>query len=203
MEIPPATAADAATAPGPGPDPLHSLSEKACAGDWVSECMIMYSRASRDGFRLQGASVANRQRAIQEARDAYKTLMKKKRAASTRSIVLRVVSITVGAIMAVVSVVVAIYCPPAVAGVGVAGGLISGSIGFGSAVENNQATTHRANAMLARQEETEAREHTEELLASMEQSVIMERRMAVRLAEMADAEFRANQAALRSMERKS
>lgn len=201
METPAITMpAHGAAASGESQD-LMSLAAKAAAGDWISECLTLFSEASRSEFKLQSTCVVRRQRKMQEARKIHEKMLELKKRASKRSGIAEFFSYVAGAVTAAVSAVVSLYCPPAAIGIGIGGAIVTGSSMVASALENQTATGYQGRAMqadLACQEASEARS---EILTAMQESVHVEQKMMERLNELADSEYRIGQSAIYSQGR--
>jgi hypothetical protein len=145
--------------------------------------------------------VKRQHRLIQEAREKYKELIEKKRRAQRKSGFLKVLGAITGGVFGAISIVVAAYCPLAAGGLALVGALWTAPMGISASIKAQTATRANGNAMLAQQQCQDASESRAEILSAMEQSVLIEQRMAERLAKLTESESGIRDAALSGMRR--
>ena len=146
------------------------------AGDWQAECQQLVGGAQVDEARGLRLGLKCRERQVEELKRLQVELRQKQAAASAKAGICKIFSAVIGGLVAAVSAVVTIYCPPAAAGVALGGALISGSIGIGGAQLDSRAVQAKAAEIRAGSGLEQAGQERLELLGALEQLAVADRR---------------------------
>ncbi len=169
----------------------------AVPGDWISECMLLYSRARSAEYKVQLQGVRMEQQRVREWRQQQQELLRRKIEQSRKSGACKFFRKVAGAIVTAASVVARIYCPYAVPFIVLGGTVIDGSLRTAGAVHDSRATAAEADGIEAGAQLQASSEARTELLDAMEEASRMEQRMSERIFALVESEQRASEIALR------
>lgn len=172
-------------------DALVSLASKVCFGDLASECMALFAEdnAIQMEANLQGIRV--QQRTMKELHQRRMKLLKERLQATKKSGFWSSLGKIFSGVASAVAGALSFFCPaliPCV--VGLAGSAISGGCFVGGALYGEEVADATADLMMANQFKQGAKEASDDMLQSLENAAEVERRMAARIAAIAESENR-------------
>jgi len=166
-------------------------------GDWISECMLLYSRARSAEYKVQLQGVRMEQQQVRQWRKRQQELLRRKIAQSRKSGKCKFFRKITKVVVAAASVVAKIYCPYAAPLIAIGGAVIDGSLKTAGAVHDSRATAAEADGIEAGAQLQASSEARTELLDAMEEASRMEQRMSERIFALVESEQRASEIALR------
>lgn len=148
----------------------RSPADRIVGGDWISECMALFSEAHAAEHRLglQAVRIEQQQR-LDWRREALQAIQAKI-AASNKSGWLKGLGIVVGVSVALVSAVATIYCPPAAAGIAVGGALISGGLGVAGAYSDQDLTRAEGRLLRCKSQREQSLQYQNVILDTLQQA---------------------------------
>jgi type IV secretory pathway TrbL component len=145
--------------------------------DWQAQIQQLSGDAQTEEARGLRLGLKRRERQAEELDRLRTELRRRQRAAAKQSSLTKIVGAALGVVLAAVSTVATIYCPPAAAGIVAGGALVCASLGVGAAVLDSNAMRAKASEIEAGALIDRAGQERLELLGALEQVVAADRRV--------------------------
>jgi hypothetical protein len=170
---------------------LASLVSKACFGDMASECMALLAEDSAIQMEADIQGIRVQQRTMRELHRRRMKLLKERLQATKNSGFWSSLGKIFSGIASAVAGALSFFCPALIPGaVGLVGSVMSGGCFVGGALYDKQVAVATADMAIADQLKQSANEASDDMLQSLENAVEVERRMAARIAAIAESEHR-------------
>lgn len=179
------------TMPPADDNALASLASKVCFGDLASECMALFAEDNAIQMKADIQGIRVQQRTMRELHQRRMKLLRERLQATKNSGFWSSLGKIFSGIASAVAGALSFFCPaliPCV--VGLAGSAISGGCLVGGALYGEQVAKATADLLMADQFKQSAKEASDGMLQSLENAAEVERRMAARIAAIAESENR-------------
>ena len=179
-----------ATPPG-DQNALASLASKVCFGDLAGECMALLAEDNAIQMEADVQGIRVQQRTMREMHQRRMKLLKERLQATKNSGFWSSLGKIFSGIASAVAGALSFFCPALIPGaVGLVGGVMSGGCFVGGSLYDKQVARATADMAMADQLKQSAKEASDDMLQSLENAVEVERRMATRIAAIAESEHR-------------
>ena len=168
---------------------LASLASKVCFGDLASECMALFAEDNAIQMEADIQGIRIQQRTMRELHQRRMKLLKKRLQATKNSGFWSGLGKIFSGVASAVAGALSFFCPALIpCAVGLVGSVISGGCFVGGALYGEQVAKATADMLMADQFKQSAKEAGDDMLQSLQNAAEVERRMAVRIAAIAESE---------------